>query len=178
MVEVNKVLLQEVTKEGCEGVVSIYSINNSYLSIEYMGKEVYYTKDKEMAPGIANSILFFYRTLAEGFQFFKEGTEEEQWIAFRNFMTEKSKNNEIGITLCTAIYNSVEKTYFDSIDKKNLDPVIRKQRSVVQSKDNLMRAIHQINALNKDEALRNSKRYMKVRNEFVNKNPQLQLDEL
>lgn len=162
-----KKLVKEIKLERFNEVANVFLVNDKYYSVEYKGKEEYYTKDEKIAYSVAGVILFFYRSLMLGTEVFsKEASEQDKWKALIDFLNRESKGNEGARDVCMNVYKSLESYYYDSLDKKE-DPSIN-IRTTIRSKDNLMMAIHQIAAL-KDpaEALNNFRRYQKIRNQFV-----------
>jgi len=162
-----KKLVKEVKIGNFDGVAEIYNVNGKYYSVEYKGKEEYYTKDAKLAHSVAGVILFFNKNLKLGTEVFsKQATDEEKWKALLTFLNKEAKDNEAARDVCMGIYKSLESYYYDSVDKKD-DPALN-IRSTIRSKDNLMMAIHRV-AATKDptEALKNFIRYQKSRNQFV-----------
>lgn len=162
-----KKLVKELKIDRFDGVVKIFHVNERYFSVEYKGKEEYYTKDENLAHAVAGVILFFFRSLKLGTEvFLKQETDEEKWKAFITFLNSEAKGNERARDVCMGVYKSLEAYYYDTVDKKNDSNINIK--STIRNKDNLILAIHQIAATsNPTEALKNFIRYQKSRNKFV-----------
>lgn len=176
----DKKLIEEIGIDGFEGKVQLYSVNDKYYSVEYKGKEEYYTTKKDVAFDVSNTILAYSKYLIEGFKILNQNkSNEAAWVEVVSYVREKSSISNIDYQACHAVYKSLESAYYDQIDNKVKDISILSTRRTIKSKDNLVNAIANIVfPVNKKEAERNIEIYRGARNDYVKKNPQLELNPL
>lgn len=165
-----KKLVKSLKIDRFEDEVEIFFVDDKYYSVEYKGKEEYYTKDEAMAKTVGGVILFFFRSLKEGTELFsKQETPEEKWNVLLRFLNQESKNNERAREVVMGVYQTLSSYYEDSLEGK--DQKQMNLKNSIRTKDNLMCSIHMVTAL-KDprEALTNFRRYQIKRNQFVDQN--------
>lgn len=174
-----KVLVKGVTINGFDGSVDIYRVNNKYFSVEYRGKEEYYTINEETYDEVSVAILVYYRDLSLGSDIFnKDISDQDKWSNVASFLNNESKKPIVGKEISRVVYQSFESAYYDQLDNvdERYDVKTLSMRTVIRNKDNLVDAIHKIISLkNEVDANKNLGRYKRLRNDFVSKNPQLNL---
>lgn len=171
-------LVKSVTINEFAGVVDVYRVNNKYFSVEYRGKEEYYTTNEEISNEVSVAILVYYRDLSLGSGILnRDIAEEDKWRNVISFLSNESKKPVVGKEISRVLYQSFESSYYDQLDNvDNVDVKTLSMKSVIRNKDNLIDAIHKITSQkNKIEADKNLARYRRIRNDFVSKNPQLNL---
>lgn len=177
--EINKKLVESIASTSEKFQCNIFIRSDSFYEVVSNGKTDYYTKDLETAKLVAKVIVVYYLLLEKCNNIFSNNklSEEQKWYDLLKTLKSEYNKSEIDKHIAFNILETLEKAYDDAISEENVEKEILGTRNVIRAKDNLMTTIKTIAAIkNPKEAEQNFSRYKRLRNPFVQENPQFRLD--